>query len=103
MEAWRRAEGLREAAAERGDFESQRMTDAELLNRELERVLAERAALVKGVTLLRDVAKAAARLPLGPAKRAQTLDLRALGARALVDVPDPFVGIALTKEARNEE
>lgn len=90
MEAWRRAERLREAAAQRGDTEPQRMTDAELLNRELERVLAERAALVKGVTLLRDVAKAAARLPLGPVRRSQTLDLRALGARALVDVPDPY-------------
>ncbi len=92
MEAWRRAEGLREAAAERGDFEPQRMTDAELLNRELERVMAERAELAKGVVLLRDVAKAAARLPLGPAQRAQTLDLRALAARSLVDVPDPYAG-----------
>lgn len=47
MDAWRRAEGLREAAAQRGDFEPQRMTDAELLNRELERVRTELSGLVR--------------------------------------------------------
>lgn len=89
MEAWRRAEGLREAAAERGDTEPQRMTDAELLNRELERLIAERAELVKGVSLLRDVARQAAQLPISPAPFTQSR-LRDLAQRALTEVPDPF-------------